>query len=168
MKGGNMSEKCACNGKHAKELAAVIEKYKDTEGSLIQVLHEAQDIYGYLPFEVQKFISEKMNISLAEVYGVVSFYTQFTVNPKGDNQINVCMGTACYVKGSSEILDKFRTRLSLDVDECTDDRKFSLHACRCLGACGLAPVVTINEDVYGKLTPDKVDEIIDKYEGKVG
>lgn len=163
-----MGGTCACAKEHAAKLDAVIEKYKDTRGALIQVLHEAQDIYGYLPLEVQKDISEKMNIPLAEVYGVVSFYTQFSVNPKGENQINVCMGTACYVKGSSEILDKFRTRLSIDVDECTEDGKYSLHACRCVGACGLAPVVTINDEVYGKLTPDQVDAIIDKYEGKEG
>ena len=105
-----------------------------------------------------------MNIPLAEIYGVVSFYTQFSINPKGKYKVNVCMGTACYVKGANEVLDKFRTRLSIDVGECTEDRKFSLDACRCIGACGLAPVVTINDDVYGKLTPDDVDAIIDKYE----
>lgn len=107
-----------------------------------------------------------MDIPLAEVYGVVSFYTQFSINPKGEYKINVCMGTACYVKGANEILDKFRTRLSIDVGECTDDRKFSLDACRCIGACGLAPVVTINDEVYGKLQPDDVDDILDKYEAK--
>ena len=105
-----------------------------------------------------------MNIPLAEIYGVVSFYTQFSIYPKGKYQINVCMGTACYVKGANEILDKFRTRLSIDVGECTEDGMFSLEACRCIGACGLAPVVTINEDVYGKLVADDVDGIIDKYE----
>ena len=101
---------------------------------------------------------------MAEIYGVVSFYTQFSIYPKGKYQINVCMGTACYVKGANEILDKFRTRLSIDVGECTEDGMFSLEACRCIGACGLAPVVTINEDVYGKLVADDVDGIIDKYE----
>jgi NADP-reducing hydrogenase subunit HndA len=105
-----------------------------------------------------------MNIPLAEIYGVVSFYTQFSIYPKGKYQINVCMGTACYVKGANDILDKFRTRLSIDVGECTEDGMFSLEACRCIGACGLAPVVTINEDVYGKLVADDVDGIIDKYE----
>ena len=98
------------------------------------------------------------------IYGVVSFYTQFSIYPKGKYQINVCMGTACYVKGANESLDKFRTRLSIDVGECTEDGMFSLEACRCIGACGLAPVVTINEDVYGKLVADDVDGIIDKYE----
>lgn len=148
----------------AKKLDAIVEKYKDTRGALIQVLHEVQEVYGYLPLEVQRAVSEKMNIPLAEIYGVVSFYTQFSIYPKGKYQINVCMGTACYVKGANEILDKFRTRLSIDVGECTEDGKFSLEACRCIGACGLAPVVTINDDVYGKLVADDIDAIIDKYE----
>lgn len=155
---------CAEAQEKAKKLDAIVEKYKDTRGALIQVLHEVQEVYGYLPLEVQRAISEKMNIPLAEIYGVVSFYTQFSIYPKGKYQINVCMGTACYVKGANEILDKFRTRLSIDVGECTEDGMFSLEACRCIGACGLAPVVTINEDVYGKLTADDVDGIIDKYE----
>jgi NADP-reducing hydrogenase subunit HndA len=155
---------CAEAQEKAKKLDAIVEKYKDTRGALIQVLHEVQEVYGYLPLEVQRAISEKMNIPLAEIYGVVSFYTQFSIYPKGKYQINVCMGTACYVKGANEILDKFRTRLSIDVGECTEDGMFSLEACRCIGACGLAPVVTINEDVYGKLSADDVDSIIDKYE----
>ena len=155
---------CAEAQEKAKKLDAIVEKYKDTRGALIQVLHEVQEVYGYLPLEVQRAISEKMNIPLDEIYGVVSFYTQFSIYPKGKYQINVCMGTACYVKGANEILDKFRTRLSIDVGECTEDGMFSLEACRCIGACGLAPVVTINEDVYGKLVADDVDGIIDKYE----
>lgn len=162
-----MTDKCtACAESQEKinELKKIVDKYKDTEGSLIQVLHEAQELYGYLPLEVQREISTLMNIPLAEIYGVVSFYTQFSINPKGKYKVNVCMGTACYVKGANEVLDKFRTRLSIDVGECTEDRRFSLDACRCIGACGLAPVVTINDDVYGKLTPDDVDAIIDKYE----
>jgi NADP-reducing hydrogenase subunit HndA len=155
---------CAEAQEKAKKLDAIVEKYKDTRGALIQVLHEVQEVYGYPPLEVHRAISEKMNIPLAEIYGVVSFYTQFSIYPKGKYQINVCMGTACYVKGANEILDKFRTRLSIDVGECTEDGMFSLEACRCIGACGLAPVVTINEDVYGKLVADDVDGIIDKYE----
>lgn len=137
---------CAESKEKAKELQKIIDKYKDTRGALIPVLHEAQEVYGYLPLEVQREISEKLDIPLAEVYGVVSFYTQFSINPKGEYKINVCMGTACYVKGANEILDKFKTRLAIEVGECTDDRKFSLEACRCIGACGLAPVVTINDD----------------------
>lgn len=162
-----MGDNCASCGV-AKELEekldAIIEKYRNTSGALIPVLHEAQDVYGYLPLEVQRHISEKLDIPLAEVYGVVSFYTQFTVNPKGKYQISVCMGTACYVKGANDILDKFRTRLSIDVGECTEDGKYSLDACRCVGACGLAPVVMVNDEVYGKLVADDVDGIIDKYD----
>ena len=132
------------------------------------MLHEAQDVYGYLPLEVQLKISEGLNIPLAEVYGVVSFYTQFTTNPKGKYRVSVCMGTACYVKGSQEILDKFKEKLSIDVGECTEDGLFSLDACRCIGACGLAPVVTVNDDVYGKLNADMVEDILKKYEEEAG
>ena len=164
-----MSNTCTnCADAHAKaqKLDEIVAKYKDTRGALIPVLHEAQEVYGYLPLEVQRVIAEKLNIPLAEVYGVVSFYTQFSIYPKGQYQINVCMGTACYVKGANEVLDKFRTRLSIDVGECTEDGKFSLEACRCIGACGLAPVVTINDEVYGKLTADDVDGILDDYEAR--
>lgn len=156
------------NGTEAKEkskkLQQIIEKYKHTKGALIPVLHDAQDLYGYLPKEVQLAIANGLGVPLAEVYGVVSFYTQFSIQPKGRFKVNVCMGTACYVKGSNEILNKFMTRLGIDVGECTEDGKFSLDACRCIGACGLAPVVTINDEVYGKLSAESVDEIIDKYE----
>lgn len=163
---GDNCSLCAQARENAEKLDAIIEKYRDTRGALIPVLHEAQDVYGYLPLEVQRTIAEKLDIPLAEVYGVVSFYTQFSINPKGKYQINVCMGTACYVKGANEILDKFRTRLSIDVGECTEDGKFSLEACRCIGSCGLAPVATINDEVYGKLTADDVDAILDDYESR--
>lgn len=155
---------CAEAKENAKKLDAIIKKHKGTRGALIPVLHEAQELYGYLPLEVQRAIAEGLDTPLAEVYGVVSFYTQFSINPKGKYRINVCMGTACYVKGASEILDKFKTRLSIDVGECTDDGKYSLDACRCIGACGLAPVVTVNDEVFGKLTADDVDGIIDKFD----
>ena len=151
------------------KLDAVIKKHQSTNSSLIQVLHDAQEIYGYLPMEVQRTISEKMSIPFAEIFGVVSFYSQFSLTPKGKYRISVCMGTACYVKNSNDILDKFKEILSIDVDECTEDGIFSLNACRCIGACGLAPVVTINDDVYGKLVADDVEGIIAKYvetEGK--
>lgn len=155
---------CAEAAENTKKLDAIIAKYKNTRGALIPVLHEAQEVYGYLPLEVQRAIAEQLNIPLAEVYGVVSFYTQFSINPKGKYRINVCMGTACYVKGANEILDKFKTMLSIDVGECTEDGKYSLDACRCIGACGLAPVVTVNDEVFGKLVADDVDEIIDKFD----
>ena len=162
----NTCANCADAQVKAQKLDEIVAKYKDTRGALIPVLHEAQEVYGYLPLEVQRVIAEKLNIPLAEVYGVVSFYTQFSIYPKGQYQINICMGTACYVKGANEVLDKFRTRLSIDVGECTEDGKFSLEACRCIGACGLAPVVTINDEVYGKLTADDVDGILDDYEAR--
>ena len=144
------------------KLQEIIEKYKDTKGALVPVLHEAQELYGYLPIEVQKKISEGLGVSLSEIYGVVTFYTQFSLN-KGKYKVNICMGTACYVKGAGQILDKFKEHLGIDVGECTEDGLFSLEACRCIGACGLAPVITINDDVYGRLVPEDVEGIIKKY-----
>jgi len=146
-----------------KELMAVIEKYKETRGALIPVLHEAQEIYGYLPVEVQKMISEGIDVPLSEIYGVVTFYTQFTIKPKGRYKIAVCLGTACYVKGAADLIDKIKQRIDVEVGECSEDGEFSLDATRCIGACGLAPVLTVNEDVYGKLVLDDIDGILDKY-----
>lgn len=145
------------------KLQAVIEKYKGTDGALIPVLHEAQDIFGYLPIEVQKKISDGLDVPMTEIYGVVTFYTQFSIYPKGKYQIGVCLGTACYVKGSGDIIDKIKQKLGIEVGQCTDDGKFSLDATRCIGACGLAPVLTVNDDVYGRLTVDDVDDILAKY-----
>ena len=145
------------------ELDAVIAKHKESKGALIPVLHEAQEIYGYLPIEVQTMISDKLGVPLAEVYGVVTFYTQFSLYPKGEYKVAVCLGTACYVKGSGDVVEKFKERLGIDVGECTADRKFSLTACRCIGACGLAPVLTVNEEVYGRLVVDDIDGIVEKY-----
>lgn len=146
------------------KLMAVIESHKGQEGAVIPVLHEAQAIYGYLPIEVQEMISEGLNVPLAEIYGIVTFYTQFSINPKGKYQIGVCLGTACYVKGSGDLLEKCKEILGIDVGECTPDGLFSIDATRCIGACGLAPVMTINEDVYGKLTADMIPAILAKYE----
>lgn len=145
------------------KLEQVIAKYQNTDGALIPVLHEAQDIYGYLPLEVQQKISKGLGVPLSDIYGVVTFYTQFSVNPKGQYKIGVCLGTACYVKGSGNVLDKIKEKLGIDVGECTPDGKFSLDATRCVGACGLAPVMTINDDVYGRLVVDDVDKILAKY-----
>ncbi len=146
-----------------KELMAVIEEHKGQEGAAIPVLHKAQDIYGYLPIEVQTMIAEGLSIPLAEIYGIVTFYTQFSLNPKGEYKVGVCLGTACYVKGSGDILEKIKERLGIDVGECTPDGKFSIDATRCIGACGLAPVMTVNDEVYGRLTVDDVDDILSKY-----
>ena len=146
------------------ELMSVIAQYKDQDGALIPVLHQAQEIYGYLPIEVQTMIADGLGVPLAEVYGVVTFYTQFSLNPKGEYKIAVCLGTACYVKGSGDILEKFKELTGIDVDGCTPDGKFSLEATRCIGACGLAPVFTINEDVYGRVTADDIPAIFAKYQ----
>ena len=153
------------NGTQEQEsmLAQVIDEFKNIKGALMPVLQKAQSIYGYLPIEVQKMIADGMNISLAEIYGVVSFYSQFSLNPKGEVAIAVCMGTACYVKGSGEILDKISDNLGVKPDETSSDGKYSLEATRCIGACGLAPVITINEDVYGRIDPKDVDGILAKY-----
>ena len=144
-------------------LMEVIAKYKHDKSQLMTVMQEAQGIYDYLPLEVQKMIAEGMDVPLEKVYGVATFYAQFSLSPKGSYNISVCLGTACYVKGSGDIYDKLQEVLGISGDECTPDRKFSLTACRCIGACGLAPVLTVNEDVYGRLTVDDVNGIIAKY-----
>ncbi|MDR3552098.1 MAG: NAD(P)H-dependent oxidoreductase subunit E [Clostridia bacterium] len=145
------------------KLKAVITQLRDEKGALMPILQHAQDIYGYLPMEVQEVISEEMDIPLEEVYGVVSFYTQFTLNPKGQYNIAVCLGTACYVKGSKEIFDAISDKLGIGPGGCTADGKFSFEACRCIGACGLAPVMMINDEVYGRLVKDDVGKILDRY-----
>ncbi len=149
----------------AKELEQIIQKHKNDRGALMPVLQEAQEVYGYLPLEVQRTVALGLEIPLAEVYGVVTFYSQFSLNPKGEYKVSVCMGTACYVKGSGDVLEKLHKKLGISGDECTPDGKFSIEACRCIGACGLAPVITVNEDVYGRLSADDVDSIIEKYMG---
>ena len=145
------------------QLIAVIEKHRGTQGALMPVLQEAQEIYGYLPIEVQKIIAVRMGVSLEEVYGVSTFYSQFVLNPKGDVSIAVCMGTACYVKGSGDLLDKITQVLGLPAGSTTPDGKYSLEATRCIGACGLAPVLTVNNEVYGRLSVADVEGILAKY-----
>ena len=145
-------------------LKEVIERHKGEKGATIPVLHEAQEIYGYLPLEVQEMISEGLGVPLAEIYGIVTFYAQFSLNPKGKYQIGVCLGTACYVKGSGDILEKVKELLGVEVGECSADGLFSIDATRCIGACGLAPVMTVNDDVYGRLTVDEVEGILKKYQ----
>jgi len=127
------------------------------------VLHEAQKIFGFLPIEVQKVISEKLNMAMAEIYGVVTFYSQFTLEQKGDYIIGVCLGTACYVRGAQKIIDKIKKEINVEVGATSSDGKFSLDATRCIGACGLAPVLTVNEDVYGRLIEADITGIIAKY-----
>lgn len=146
------------------ELLKVISAHKDDKGALMPILQQAQNIYGYLPIEVQTIISNEMDIPLEKIYGVVTFYSQFSLSPKGKYKVSVCLGTACYVKGSGDIYDKLKDLLHIEGGECTPDGKYSLEACRCIGACGLAPVLTVNEDVYGRLTVDDISGIISKYE----
>ena len=145
------------------QLKAVIAENCSDKSNLMVVMQKAQDIYGYLPIEVQQMIADGMGVPLEKVYGVATFYAQFALSPKGKFNISVCLGTACYVKGSGDILEELKQKLGIDVGECTPDRKFSLEACRCIGACGLAPVLTVNEDVYGRLTVDDVEKILAKY-----
>lgn len=148
-----------------KKLYSVIDANKTGKGALMPILQKAQEIYGYLPIEVQKIISEELAIPLEKVYGVATFYSQFSLNPKGKFKISVCLGTACYVKGSGDIYKALQDLLQIEGGGITDDGKFSLEDCRCIGACGLAPVLTVNEDVYGRLTADKkeLQGILDKY-----
>ncbi len=145
------------------KLKAVIAKYKGVPGATMPVMQEAQEIYGYLPIEVQKIIADGMGISLEEVYGIASFYSQFKLNPNGEVAIAVCLGTACYVKGSGDIIARIEEKLGIKSGETSPDGKFSLEATRCIGACGLAPVLTINDEVYGRLKKEDVDGILEKY-----
>ena len=147
----------------SKRLQAVIAERKDQPGALMPILQQAQEIYGYLPIEVQTTIAQALDIPLEEVYGVVTFYAQFSLYPKGQYKISVCLGTACYVKGSGSIYDKLQQLLGIGGGECTPDGKFSLDACLCVGACGLAPVMTVNDEVFGKLTADDVQGILEKF-----
>ncbi len=145
------------------ELQAIINECKDDKSLLMHVMQEAQRIYGYLPFEVQNMIAVGMEVPLEKVYGVSTFYAQFALSPKGKYHISVCLGTACYVKGSQEVLDEICSVLGVEPEECSEDGKYSVTACRCIGACGLAPVMTVNDDVYGRLTKNDVKDILAKY-----
>ena len=145
------------------KLKAVIDLHKDQPGATIPVLQGAQEIYGYLPEEVQVMVAEALKVPLSEVYGIVSFYSQFVLNPKGKINIAVCMGTACYVRDAGDILDDICKHTGCKSGEITDDGKISIEATRCIGACGLAPVLTINDDVYGKLSRGEIEPVIDKY-----
>ena len=147
----------------AAKLDAIIAECTGDVSMLMHVMQEAQAIYGYLPFEVQNKIAEGMNVPLEKVYGVATFYAQFALSPKGKYDISVCLGTACYVKGAQELLDELSAQLGIGAEECTPDGKYSLTACRCIGACGLAPVLTVNEDVYGKITAADIKGILAKY-----
>ena len=145
------------------KLLEVIAKYDGMQGATMPILQEAQEIYGYLPIEVQTIISDAMDVPIEKIYGVATFYAQFALAPKGEHEVSVCLGTACYVKGSQAIYDKISEVLDIGEGECTPDRTFSLVSCRCVGACGLAPVMMVGEDVYGRMTPDQVEDVLNKY-----
>ena len=145
------------------KLQALIEEYRNVPGALMPVLQGAQEIYGCVPIDVQKYVADALHTTLSDVYGVATFYSQFSLQPKGEYLISVCLGTACYVKGSQKVLDKLSEELGIPVGSTTQDGKFTLQATRCLGACGLAPVMMINDEVYGRLTPDQIPAILAKY-----
>lgn len=161
-------ETCTCVDEITEEqkekIREIIGSYKGKPGVLIQVLHECQQVVGYLPREVQAMIAEGLDIPLSEVYSVVTFYALFSLKPKGRNVISVCKGTACYVKGADGIMEKLEDELGIKGEDTTDDRRFSVEVVRCMGACGLGPVVRVNEDIYARVKPDRIMEVLDKYE----
>lgn len=158
---------CCCESKKNEKILEVsmeiINKFRNTNGALIPILHAIQDEFGYLPEEALELVSEEMSIPLSEIYGVATFYSFFSLEPKGEHVVRVCMGTACYVKGSQLILDEISKELNIEVGKTTEDGKFTLEACRCIGACGLAPVIMIGEKVYGRLLPEEIKGILKEY-----
>lgn len=153
-----------CNGcKIDEKLEKIAKKYKNVEGGIISALHEVQDTYGYISSTAQKYLSKELNVPMSEIYGIITFYSRFSLVPKGKYNIQVCMGTACYVKGSEKVLNRFKEKLGIKEGETTSAGKFSIESVRCIGACGLAPAIVINEEVYGKMDEKKVDELIEKY-----
>lgn len=157
---------CNCNGRDD-FLNELCERYQPIKDNLIQMLNEVQDHYGYVPERAQRVLSEFLNVPMAEVYGVVTFYSRFTLKPKGKYNVAVCLGTACFVKGSQKIMDRLKDRLKIEAGETTKDGLFSIEETRCVGACGLAPVFTVNGEVYGKATVQKLDKVLDDLTDKV-
>jgi NADH-quinone oxidoreductase subunit E/NADP-reducing hydrogenase subunit HndA len=149
--------------KKLQELKDICKSFNNDKGELINVLHKAQGLFGYLPAEVQEVISKELNVSVAHVYGVVTFYSFFTMTPKGEHPVSICLGTACYVRGADKVLEEFKRILNIQVGETSADGKFSLSCLRCVGACGLAPVVTVGNQVYGRVSPDGVKDIVAEY-----
>lgn len=156
---------CGCSQEDPRlaELMETIEKNRETKGALIPVLHKVQTLYGYLPEDVLQVVSEELKVPMTEIYGVASFYSIFSLEPKGEHIIRVCLGTACYVKGAQLLIDEISKDLNIEVGQTTPDGKFTLEACRCLGACGLAPVLTVGEKVYGRLVPESIPGILAEY-----
>lgn len=145
------------------KLETIIEQHRNQQGGLMPVLHETQELFGYLPEEAQKLISEELNVPLAEIYGVATFYSRFTLKPRGKHTISVCLGTACYVQGAQAVFERIQKELDIEPGDTSKDMRFTLLGTRCLGCCGLAPVITVDEDVYGKLKPDDIPDILSKY-----
>lgn len=159
----NRNKKCCCGeNKKDKFIEELFLEYKPIKDNLIQMLNEIQEHYGYVPMGVQKELSEFLSVPMAEIYGVVTFYSRFSLKPKGKYNISVCLGTACFVKGSQKIMDRLQERLKIKPGETTKDGLFSIEETRCVGACGLAPVFTVNGEVYGKATVQKLDQVLDK------
>ena len=157
---------CQCEPDENEKISQIndfIERYKHREGSLIQVLHVAQQVYGYLPIHVQRIIADGLDLPLSEVSGVVTFYSFFTTKPRGKHTIRVCLGTACYVRGSKKVIQRLEELLKIGVGDTTDDRLFSLEVARCIGACGLAPAMTVDEKVYKQVNVEKLDSILAQY-----
>ncbi len=157
---------CNCGNNKDEKMEEILNKYTQDKDNLIQILNEVQEYYGYIPKSAQMEISKYLNLPMAEIYGVITFYARFTLKPKGKYNVAVCLGTACFVKGSERVLDKAKEILGIDVGETTADGKFSLEATRCIGACGLAPVFTINDEVYGKSTPELMEKVLKEYKDK--
>ena len=156
---------CGCNGKD-EFLESLCDKYQPIKDNLIQMLNEVQEHCGYIPMNAKKKLSEFLNVPMAEIYGVITFYSRFTLKPKGKYNVAICLGTACFVKGSEKLLDTAKEALKIKEGETTEDGKFSLEATRCIGACGLAPVFTVNDEVYGKATPELMKKVIEEYRNK--
>lgn len=156
---------CECiENKIKSDMKEILGKYQNSKDNLIQILNAVQEQFGYIPLIAQKEISQYLNISLAEIYGVITFYSRFTLEPKGEYTVSVCLGTACFVKGSEKLLDRLKERLKIEPGKTTSDGKYSLDTTRCIGACGIAPVFTVNGEVYGKATVKKLDEVLDNLE----
>lgn len=153
---------CTCEQKHIEEVKEILEVYTQDKDNLIQILNEIQEKFGYIPKFAQKEISEYLQIPMAEIYGVITFYSRFTLEPKGKYAVSICLGTACFVKGSEKLLDRVKQKLQIEEGQTTKDGKFSIDTTRCIGACGLAPVFTVNGEVYGRATVKTIDEVIDK------
>ena len=163
MEKSTITEECLFSEEQYAELAEYIDSLPEKKDALISVLHRAQQIFGYLPREVQFYVSQKLDVPSSKVYGVITFYSYFTTKPRGKYSINVCMGTACFVRGADKVLEEFEKALNIELGDMTPDGKFSLNSLRCVGACGLAPVVNVNEKVYGDVKPNQVKKILAEY-----